>query len=92
MEIKANDRNEVKSLLDEARRLSQQNPKDDVLKVWVNKSSDLLNRAQASGDNTVNGAVLRFMRFEDHSNWQEVIGGFRIMDGKFTLKRKRRDS
>lgn len=73
MEIKAKDRNEVKSLQDEAIRLSQQNPQDEMLKVWVNKFSDLLYRAQASGENTVNGAVLRFMRIPKHSNWQEVI-------------------
>lgn len=82
MEIKAKDRNEVKSLLDEALRQSQQNPGDEMLKIWVNKFSDLFNRAQVSGENTVNGAVLRFMRIRDpkfpkHADWQDVIGRLR---------------
>ncbi len=88
MEIKANDRNEVKSLLDEALRQSQQNTGDEMLKIWVNKFSDFLNRAQASGEGAVNGAVLR-CAFSPQSSQSTAIGrmssgGFRITDGKFT--------
>ncbi|MGQ9673692.1 MAG: hypothetical protein ACUVV5_11285, partial [Candidatus Aminicenantales bacterium] len=91
MEIKAKDRNEVKSLLDEAIRLSQQNPQDEMLKLWVNKFSDLLYRAQASGENTVNGAVLRFMRIQDpkfpkHGDWQEVIWRLQYYGREIYLK------
>ncbi|MDH7511925.1 MAG: carboxypeptidase-like regulatory domain-containing protein [Clostridiales bacterium] len=91
MEIKAKDRNEVRALLEEAKALSQKNPDDELLKVWVNKFSDLLNMAQASGENTVNGAVLRFMRIRDPkfpkaTNWQEVIWKLQYYGHEILLK------
>jgi len=78
MEVKAKDRNEVRSLLEEAKSFSQKNPDDEVAKMWVKKFSELLSLAQSSGENTVNGAVLRFMRIRDpkfpqDANWQNVI-------------------
>lgn len=78
MEVKAKDRNEVRSLLEEAKSFNQKNPDDEVAKMWVKKFSELLSLAQSSGENTVNGAVLRFMRIRDprfpqDANWQNVI-------------------
>ncbi len=78
MELKAKDRDDVKVLLDEAARLSSESPQDEMLKIWFNRFRELLQEAQNSGRNTVNGAVLKFMRISDpkypkHSNWQEVL-------------------
>jgi len=78
LERKAGDRDEVASLLEELRQLAQQNPENKEWKMWMERFSSLLDLAQASGENTVNGAVLRFMRIEEPKfpkagNWQNVI-------------------
>lgn len=78
MESKAIDRDKVISLLEEAKAYSEKNPNDEVAKIWVNKFSDLLRLAQNSGENTVNGAVMRLMRirdpkFPESTNWMLVI-------------------
>ncbi|KUJ95021.1 MAG: hypothetical protein XD41_1983, partial [Desulfonauticus sp. 38_4375] len=61
MEIKAKDRDEVKSILENIK----QNQENKHLKQWEEKFSSLLNLAQGSGETTVNGAVLKFMRIRD---------------------------
>ena len=78
MEIKAKDRNEVMTLLEKAKSFSQKNPDDELAKIWVKKFSELLSLAQSSGENTVNGAVLRLLRIRDpkfpqDANWPNVI-------------------
>jgi len=78
MEIKAKDRNEVKGLLNEASRLYQQDPNNQELKAWVNRFTQLLNLAQASGEGTVNEASMLYMYVRvKHcpkcANWSEVI-------------------
>ncbi len=92
METKARDREDVKSLLELAQTLWEQNPQNDVLGLWVKKFNDLLAWAQASGENTVNGAVLRFMRIQDRNshllNWINVIGRLRDYGWPILLKAK----
>jgi len=78
MERKAKDRDEVKALLGEVNRLSYLNPKDKALEQWTQKFFYLLEQAQGSGINTVNGAVMMFMRlrsplFPKIANWKELI-------------------
>jgi hypothetical protein len=78
MGIKAKDRDEVKALLEEVNRLSFQNPKDQELEKWTQKFFYLLERAQDSGINTVNGACMKFMyvrdsQFPKRANWQVII-------------------
>jgi len=78
MERKARDRDEISSLLKEAKELSRQKPDDEYLKVWVEKFTELLRLAQASGENTVNSAVMRLMRIREpgapkSANWQGVL-------------------
>lgn len=91
MERKAGDREEVRALLEEAQALSRQNPNDEFLGLWVKKFSELLELAQASGENTVNGAVLRFMRIQDPKfphpdDWQVVINRLREYGRKILRK------
>jgi hypothetical protein len=91
MEIKAKDRDDVKALLDEATRLSSQKPSDEVLRMWVNRFSGLHERAQGSGMNTVNGAVMRLMRVRDpkwpkHGDWQQAIWRLREYGRPILLK------
>lgn len=78
MEIKAKDRNEVKGLLNEASHLYQQDPNNQELKTWVNRFTQLLNLAQASGEGTVNEAAMLYMYIRSNqcpkcANWSEVI-------------------
>ena len=78
MGIKAEDRDEVKALLEEVNRASYLNPKDKDLEQWTQKFFYLQERAQGSGINTVNGACLKFMyvrdsQFPKSANWKEVI-------------------
>lgn len=96
METKAADRDEVKSLLDEAGRLSQQNPDDQELKEWVQRFSKLLVDAQNSGESTVNGAVLWHMNLQDPAsrrldNWKGVISRLKNDGRRIYLKAQETD-
>jgi hypothetical protein len=78
MGIKAKDRDEVKALLEEVNRLSYLNPQDKDLEQWTQKFFYLLEQAQGSGINTVNGACLKFMyvrdpQFPKIADWKVVI-------------------
>lgn len=91
LERKAADRDEVRRLLAEAKAADLQTPGEEELKGWVEKFSQLLRLAQASGENTVNGAVLRFMRVEDPKapkakNWQVVISRLQQYGRRIRLK------
>jgi len=87
MEIKAKDRDEVKSILENIK----QNQENKHLKQWEEKFSSLLNLAQGSGETTVNGAVLKFMRIRDPrspkaANWETVIERLKNYGRKIYLK------
>ena len=89
MEVKAQDRDQVDGLLQEVNALSLQNPEDQELDAWVQKFFDLSRKAKDSGDATVNGAVLKFMRSgagTRNDQWPAVVAELKDRGRRILLK------
>ena len=65
MDLKAMDRDRVHELLSEANKLYMAHPDNKSYSLWVTKLLELEQRAEDSGDNTVNEALLKYLRSDD---------------------------